>query len=220
MAGNTAEKDAQFWPEVDVYYRLSSNARLFFLLAPVCEVEDGQRSDITETQFGAHFEVGLVPIGRAKRAPSRYDGERMKYLRCRAGLRYQSVPDDESATEWRVIGELTPRTMLPLDFILAFRNRLDLRWIDHEFSWRYRPRLWLERELPVGPHLSLVPYGSAEIFWASSSDGWTRTRYQVGTGVAVTPWFAPEVYWAHQSDDAPDGEMITDALGVVLAFYF
>ncbi len=220
LAGAAEQNESQLWPEFDVYYRLNPNARLFFLLAPTREVENDQVSDITEAQIGAHVEVGVFAIGRARRNPSRYDADRMQYLRFRTGLRYLAAAGDDDATEWRIIAELTGRAVLPLDVHLALRNRLDLRWIDDAYSWRYRPRLWLEREFHAGSHLALVPYGSAEIFWDSRSDDWVRTRYQLGTAFAVKPWFAPELYWAHQTDDKSDGDVIIDALGIVMAFYF
>lgn len=210
----------QLWPEIDVYYRLNQDARLFFLVAPVREVNNGQRSEIDDTQFGAHIEVGLFPITHARQAKARYDHDRMKYLRFRTGVRYLHYDGDSEKDEWRIIAELTPRAHLPMEMHLVFRNRLDLRWIDDVYSWRYRPRLWLEREFKVGDHMALVPFVSAELYWDSRSDTWNRTRYQLGTIVSVTKWFAPEVYWAHQLDDASDGETVTNALGIDAVFFF
>jgi hypothetical protein len=215
------QEDQQFWPELDVYYRLNPDARLFFLLAPVREVNDGERSGIEDTQIGAHVEVGLFPIAKERRAKVRYDDERMKFLRFRTGVRYFGYADSETKDEWRIIAELTPRVHFGHEILLAFRNRLDLRWINGEYSWRYRPRLWLERECKIGQHhLALVPFASVEWYWDSRPDDWNRTLLKLGTGVAVKKWFAPEIYWAHQTDDASSGEMITDALGIILAFYF
>ena len=214
------DDDNQLWPELDVYYGLSPSARLFFLVAPVREVSDGQRSDITDTQFGANIDVGLYPILRGQEQPARYDNHRMTFLRMRAGVRYLNFDDNDAKDEWRVVAELTPRARLPRELHLAFRNRFDLRWVDDAYSWRYRPRLWLEREFKAREEMALVPYVSAEIFWDSRSDSWNRTQYQVGTAIALKPWLAPKVYWAHQLDDGSGGETITDALGIDVAFFF
>jgi hypothetical protein len=214
------DDDKQLWPELDVYYRLNPSARLFFLIAPVSEVTNGQRSDITDTQLGANVDIGLFPILRAHERPALYDNHRMTFLRFRTGVRYLTVDGDDAKDEWRIVAELTPRAHLPQGLLLAFRNRFDLRWVDDVYSWRYRPRLWLEREFKVGKEMALVPYVSAELFRDSRSNTWNRTRYQVGTAVSVTPWFAPEIYWAHQLDDASDGDTVTDALGIVAAFFF
>lgn len=219
VAAGADRKEQQIWPELDVYYRLNPNTRLFFLVAPTGEVEGGQSADWTDGQIGAHVEVGLFPIAKGRRAKSRFDNDRMSYVRFRTGLRYLEAVGDES-NEWRVIGELSGRARLPAEMLLVLRNRLDLRWIDEAYSWRYRPRLWLERELKVGTHMAFVPYGSAEIYWDSRPDDWNRQRYQLGTAIVLKPWFAPEVYWAHQIDEGSDGNTISDALGVAFAFYF
>jgi hypothetical protein len=145
----------------------------------------------------------------------------MKYLRFRTGVRYLESPGSPDSDEWRIVGDLTPRAVLPLDVHVDFRNEIDLRWIDGAFSWRYRPRLWLERDFNIGQrHLALVPFGSVEFYWDSRSDDWVRTLYKLGTSVAVKPWFAPQVYWGHEIDDGSSGKTVIDALGMTLKFYF
>jgi hypothetical protein len=149
-----------------------------------------------------------------------YDTDRLRYLRFRAGIRYATALEESNDyEEWRGILELTPRARLPGDIVMAFRNRGDLRWMNGDFSWRYRPRLWLEREFSIGTTASLVPYGSAEIFYDSRYEAWTRTRYQLGMAVPLNRVFAPEVYVAHQRDEEPTLKY-TNALGFVLGFYF
>jgi len=223
-AAQDPETSHQLWPEANVYVRLSDASRLYFLLASVRErdAETGELSKISDIQVGAHIEFGLVPFGRRATLQARYDAHRLSYLRLRFGLRYQTSFDDDEPPryeEWRGIVELTPRASLPGGLLAAQRNRVDLRWIHGDFSWRYRPRLWLEREFRVGPQLALVPYGSAEVFWDSRYDDWVRTRYQLGAAVPLKPWLAPEVYYAFQRDEQPT-RSYTRALGVVVALYF
>jgi hypothetical protein len=218
VAVSSDGQETQFWPELDGFRSMDSHTRLRFVIAPVREVSNGQRSGLSDVDFGVDVDVGLLPIARAWHEPARYDNYRMNYLRLRAGLHYLDVQDANS--EWRVVVEITPRAVLPLDTHLEFRNRFDLRWIEGAYSWRYRPRLKLEREFKIGEHMALVPYGSAETFWDSRSEAWIRTKYELGSGAAVQPWFSPEVYWAHQIDDAPAGDTITDALGIALRFFF
>ena len=227
FAGPTAaqapETSTQFWPEANAYVRLSEGARLVFLFAPVHErdTETGQLSRVSDIQVGAHVEFGLLPFARRARVQARYDAHRLSYLRLRLGLRYQARPGDEPPRyeEWRGIVELTPRFNLPGNLMVAQRNRLDLRRINGEPSWRYRPRLWIERETRVGPRVTLVPYGSAEVFWDSRYDAWIRTRYQLGLAVPLERWLAPEIYYAFQRDEQP-ALSYTHALGVVVALYF
>ncbi len=210
----------QLWPELDVYRRLNDDARLRFSISPVCEVSGaGLRSSIDDTDFGVDLDTGLFPIGRARLEKARFDADRMKYLRFRTGIHYLNVNGDAANDEWRIIAELTPRSHLPLDMTLSFRNRFDLRWIDDAYSWRYRPRLQVDREFKAWTHMAFVPYASAELFWDSRSESWTRTLYKVGTGIAVWPWFGPQIYWAHQIDDRSSVDTITDAIGINLVFH-
>lgn len=211
-----AETVEQFWPEANAYVRLNESQRLWFLLAPVRERNEG----LSEIQVGAHWEIGLSPPLHPAQRGELYDTDRLRYLRFRAGFRYAtSFEESNDYEEWRGILELTPRARLPGDIVAAFRNRGDFRWINGDFSWRYRPRLWLEREFGISTKISLVPYGSAEIFYDSRYDAWTRTRYQFGVAVPVSKAFAPEVYVAHQRDEEPTLKY-TNALGLVLGFFF
>ncbi len=223
-AAQDPETSYQLWPEGNVYVRLSDASRLYFLLATVRErgTETGELSKISDIQVGTHIEFGLVPFGRRAKLQALYDAHRLSYLRLRLGLRYQTRLDDDEPPryeEWRGIVELTPRFTLPGDLLVAQRNRVDLRWINGDPSWRYRPRLWVEREIRVGSGVALVPYGAAEVYWDSRYDDWVRTKYQLGAAVMLTSRIAPEVYVALQRDEKP-GRSYTRALGVVVALYF
>jgi hypothetical protein len=209
----------QFWPEIDVYARLSSQARLYFIGTPVQEVEDGRVGRITDLQVGAFVEVGLMPFNPRRAARARLDGNnRMRYLRLRSGIEHVSPPGDPEG-EWRSVTELRPRLPLPADILVELRGRLELRWIDGDFSVRNRLRLWLEREFHIG-RVTLVPYGSAEPFWDSRYDAITRVRYQLGTVVPISERVAPEVNYTRDRDDVEGVVSITHALNVIVTFYF
>ena len=141
------------------------------------------------------------------------------YLRARVGYRRTfTFESGRDLSEQRVIVEITPRGFLPGGLLVALRNRLDLRWLEGDPSWRYRPRLWLERESRIGP-VTVVPYGAAEVFFDSRFDDWIRTRYQAGIAVPATGWLVPEMYYARQIDDQPVLQY-TNALGMVVTLYF
>jgi hypothetical protein len=128
----------------------------------------------------------------------------MKYLRLRVGYRQSFTHDGDGASlsERRVIAEATARALLPGGVLAMFRNRGDFRWLEGAYSWRYRPRLWVERETGLGP-VTAIPYLSAEVFWDSRYHAWSRSRYTAGLVVPATKWLAPEVYYAYQSDWQP-----------------
>jgi hypothetical protein len=218
LTQDSARVATQFWPEFDVFARLSPEARLYFLVAPVQGVENGHLGTITDLQLGGFFEIGLMPIGPRRAARTRYDGQRMKYLRLRGGVEWLSPPGDPK-TEWRAVVELRPRVPLPAGILMELRDRAEFRWLDGDFSWRNRARLWVEREFHVGP-VTLVPYGSAEPYWDSRYDAFTRVRYQVGTVVPVTRWLAPEANYTRDDDDVEGVASITHALNVIVTLFF
>lgn len=216
VAAAQATSTAEFWPELDAYVRLNSWSRLFFLAAPVVSGDD---RTLSESQLGAHIEVGVAPIGRA-RFRGLHDPDKMKYLRLRVGYRQSYTRDEDGASlsERRVIGEATARAFLPGGVMAMLRNRGDFRWIEGEYSWRYRPRLWVERETDLGP-LTAIPYLSAEVFWDSRYDAWSRSRYTAGFAIPASHRVVPEVYYAYQSDWQPALKYV-HALGLVTTLYF
>src|SRR4030095_15624514 len=72
---------------------------------------------------------------------------------------------------------------LPLDMLLSDRNREDLRWVNGEFSARYRNRVTLEREFKI-LNRQITPYGSAEVFYDSRFKTGNRDRFAVGAQIA------------------------------------
>jgi hypothetical protein len=206
----------ELWPELDAYVHLTSSTRLFFLFAPV-RSEDAE--SFSEAQLGAHIEAGLAPMSRKRRIPAD-DPDKLRYLRFRFGYRQAFTQDTvgRDLSERRVIAELTPRFFLPWNVLVALRNRLDFRWLEGDYSWRYRPRLWIERESVIA-HVTFVPYLSAEVFYDSRYDSWARTRYQAGLAVPATRWLVPEAYYSRQTDRQPASKR-TDALGLLATLYF
>ena len=191
-------------------------------MEPERETTDASRRDLSDLELSANIEISLLPFARRHVWPTRFDNERLKYLQLRTGISYLIYPSDdgeEGKSEWRVIGQITPRSHLPLRLLLGFRNRIELRWIDGEFSWRYRPRLSIDREFHLR-HFSIVPFGSAEAFWDSRVQDWNRTRYELGAVLPVAHWLATKAYWAYQRNYGSGNDTNTNALGVTVAFYF
>src|SRR6185295_6586068 len=137
----------QLWPEVDVYVSLTEKFRLLFL-ATTTKAEETR--DNTEGQVGAHIDYQLN-----------------KRVSLRAGYRYGfSLGGSDPFREHRPIFEQTLRQPLPLEVLFSDRNREELRWVNGEFSARYRNRVTLEREFKV-LNRQITPYGSAEVYYDS-----------------------------------------------------
>ena len=65
-------------------------------------------------------------------------------------------------------------------------DRVDLRFIDGEFSWRYRNRLSAEREFSIG-RVRLNPYARFEVYYDSRYSKWSRTELQARVVLSSHP---------------------------------
>lgn len=206
-----SENAKQFWPEVDVYVPLNKKFRLFFL-ATRTKAEETKEN--TEGQIGAHIDYHLN-----------------RKVTLRTGYRYGfSLGGSDPFKEHRIVFEQTLRQPLPLDVLLTDRNREDLRWVNGEFSARYRNRVTLEREFKVLSR-AITPYGSAEAFYDSRFDTWNRNRLAVGVQIALkrgTPLISLahpkrqlvlDVYLTRQNDTRSQPSRVK-ALGMAFNVYF
>ncbi len=165
LAQQDSDTVKQIWPEVDIYVPLNEKFRLFFLATTT---KDEETRDNLEGHVGAHIDYHLN-----------------KKVLLRTGYRNAfSMSGSDPYKEHRIIFEQTLRQPLALQVIFSDRNREELRWVNGEFSARYRNRVTLEREFKI-MNRHVTPYGSAEIFYDSRFQAWSRNRLAVGTQIAL-----------------------------------
>jgi Protein of unknown function (DUF2490) len=187
----------ELWPEVDLYINLNPKWRLLFL---------GNISQERETNIDLEGQVG-----------AHVDYFFNKYLVFRTGYRYGfSLVEDDPFEEHRILFEQTIRVPIPWKIPLSDRNRQDLRWVDGNFSARYRNRLMLERDFGVGNY-KFTGYASAEVYYDSRFDTFNRNRFVFGTTFPVTRHFALDLSYARQNDSRSQPNHV-NAIGVVLVF--
>ena len=204
------------WPEMNVYVRLNSTARLLVVATTV--KDDGETTD---AEFGAHLDLFLKPILRPPGLMFRVDESKNRVLMIRAGYRYLLSYMDGSA-ENRALLEATVRYPLTGRFgnmLLSNRNRMDFRVIDDTYSWRYRNRLSIDRELSVGP-VRVNPYLRFEIFYDSRFAAFSRTEATAGASFPITKYWELEGYFDYQLDTGSSPNKKTRAVGAVTTFYF
>ena len=205
------ETSSQFWPEVDVYVSLNEKFRLFFL-ATTTKLEETREN--TEGWVGAHLDYHV-----------------RKNVSLRGGYRYGfSLGGSDPFKEHRIILEQTVRQPLPLEILLSDRNREDLRWVNGEFSARYRNRVTLEREFKVLSR-GVTPYSSFEAFYDSRFDTWNRNRIMAGVQLTLKrgaplislvhpkKQFVLDVYVTRQNDSRSQPGRVK-ALGMAFNIYY
>ena len=207
----------EFWPEIDVYINVKPKVRLYLLGTISKSVEDGEIRNAQgfEAQIGAH--VDYIPND---------------HIILRAGYRFgTSVGDaDEPYKEHRLLTEQTLRKLLPGELLLSDRNREDFRFVNGDFSFRYRNRVSVEREVHLFEGRTITPYVSAEIFYDTRTSAWNRNRLAVGFQQSLRrgplrKMLLPrrqvilDLYYMRQNDSRSEIQHV-NAIGAALAFYF
>ena len=205
-----------FWPEVDVFVRLNSTARVALVATTVQE-----NGETTDGEFGGNLDLFLKPIRREPKLMFHLDESKNRFLLIRSGYRYLPSYTGGSA-ENRVLIEATVRYPLKGQFgdvLLSNRNRMDFRVIDGTYSWRYRNRLSAERELSLG-RVRVNPYSRFEIFYDSSFAAFSRTELMMGGSFPITRYCELDGYFDYQLDTGSGPNEKRRAVGAVATFYF
>jgi hypothetical protein len=211
-AQDGVDRRNETWPEVQLLIRTSEKTRLF-LNANISQERESRAN--REGQLGAHFDYLATD-----------------HVWFRAGYRYgRSLNSDSNFREHRLLLEQTFKTTLPGKIQVSDRNRQDFRFVRGDYSFRYRNRLTLEREIGRGEY-RFTPYVQGEIYFDSRFDAWSRHRY--GGGVVFPfsklaratpskPRFRDHVsldlYAMRQSDSQPSPAR-ANAFGASLIFSF
>jgi uncharacterized protein DUF2490 len=207
----------EFWPEIDVYVHVKPKVRLYLLGTISKSVEDGEvfNAQAFEGQIGVH--VDYIPN---------------KHLILRTGYRFGTAVGSNSDPfkEHRLLTEQTLRQLLPGDLLLSDRNREDFRFVNGDFSFRYRNRVTIEREFHLFKKRTITPYVSGEIFYDTRYSTWNRNRLAAGVQTSLRrgplrKMLLPkrqiilDLYYMRQNDSRSDTQHV-NALGASLAFYF
>ena len=208
----------EFWPEIDVYINVKPKVRLYFIGTVSKSVEDGEQlrnAQGYEGQFGVH--VDYIPNN---------------HVILRTGYRYGTAVGNSSEPfkEHRLVTEQTFRHLLPGDFIVSDRNREDFRFVNGDFSFRYRNRVTLEREVHLFKGRNITPYVSGEIFYDTRYKTWNRNRFAVGVQQSLLrgplqKLLLPkrqvilDLYYMRQNDSRAEIKHV-NAIGAALSFYF
>lgn len=186
----------EFWPEVDIYYKLSDYARLYAIATYTFAEDDTQDNE----QYGLNVDVFVKPVRALQRlrGADALAADRKRRLQLRLGYRYAN--DFNSPTPSvvnRLLAELTAR-MVTKHFSLADRNGIDARWKEGVYSSRYRNRIYLE--VPANlKHYAFTPYADVEWTYVITDDEWNNVRYEAGAQLPVVSHFTVEAYFGWQT---------------------
>lgn len=214
------EPSKEFWPEVDLWLRLSREWRLSMFVPISKNIETAYREGNLVLQ--ADYAWGKTTVIQITRLVDESRAQAMNAYLARAGyLGGKSLGDrGEEYTERTIFLELHTRNPFGGRILLSQRVRADLRWLgdDFEYSTRLRYRLMVEKEFEVG-NTSLVPYANGEAYYDSRYETANRVRLIGGTSVGWSPRYALEVNVTYQHDTRSSVTNLL-ALNVILHLYF
>jgi hypothetical protein len=214
LADNASAADAsEFWPELSAFVELTPATRLH-LDASYVHGEDSRSLDLS-----GFVDISIKPIVRPNLWTD--DWQRKRYLWARLGYTRVLKAEEGGPThvaEDRAVVSGYARAELPVEVWLEARARADLRWMQGDYSTRYRLRLEVNREFTVLEH-AVLPYFNAEAMYDTRFDGWVRALVQGGAEVTVNKHFRYEVFLASQIDRLPK-RVSVGALGVVAKWYY
>lgn len=217
-----ADDPGEFWPELDLYTRLGDTTRLYFVAA----YAEGKESEFQTLDLAAYFDLTFKPLQRKVTLIGKdewredQDWRRKRYAWARIGYDhvFKASGEVRSTPEDRGIVALHGRAYLPAGFLFELRGRADLRWIDDEYSTRYRLRGELNRDFTWLGHTSNV-YLQAETFYDTRYDSWARQLYQLGAEIMLTKHFRAEPSVAWQYDRLPEEGGLW-AFAIVARWYY
>ncbi len=208
FAQPTFAQTKEFWPEVDVYVNLNPKMRLYFSAAGT--TEQGQRTD---SDLGVSFDYYAKPLKKLRRSLGQQDEAKARLLLLRAG--YHRIGTGEK----RIVLEAIARYPLQAGSVVSVRNRIELRFINGEFSSRYRLRPGIERSFAIWGY-QISPYARAEFYHDSVPKKWSRTALTAGCVFPIRKRFEIEAYveLQNRTEVAPNSQL--NALGLQLNLYF
>jgi hypothetical protein len=196
------EGPSEFWPEVQLHFRLNPRTQILFNSAPNRSLESGEK---TSAEYGLYLDYKPV------------------YHRAyRIGYMYSLSPAPASGgsdiVEHRMVLDYSYGWPIGRTGMLWDRTRIDLRDRDGEFSQRIRNRVRYLQTLRI-ERKPVTAFVDAELFYDTRFDAISRYKFQIGANIPISPTVELTPYLGRQIDTKPATKSI-NGLGLVLGLHF
>ena len=203
----------EFLPEIDAYYKVSSDVRVSFQAK-----ETRESSDPTQAEIGPSIEFYLKPLVKLQHT-TLFDLDDSKSRPLVLAIGYRYLPSPNSPAENRIEPVATFNFPVKAGFLLSDRNRADLDWKSGKFSWRYRNRFQIERRLTIRSYHP-APYASVEFFYESQYSKWSDTALYAGCLFPIRRHVELNPYYEHQNSTGKSPNQQLNQLGLILSLFF
>jgi hypothetical protein len=219
-SGIAQNSSLEFWPETDIWYRLSPSWRLSAFI-PITKYNESKYRDLN-IYLQADYAWGKTKHLLKRRLMDENRIQIMKAWQVRGGFMEGWSLGENSGdyTEDMLFAEIHRRIPIKGGILLSHRIRTDFRWVgeDPQYSYRIRYRMMVEKEFTSG-RSSIVPYVNAEPYWDSRYSAFSRVRLIGGTTLSWGPRFAFEGNLTYQYDTHYNSTNLY-ALNLILHVFF
>jgi hypothetical protein len=188
----SAQASKEFWPELDIYYRVAEHQRTALELSSQTEHE-GTKNEGSVALYQDYLNL-----------PDAY---------YRIGYRKTFSRDDASYREDRIELQATVAAYKSHLLRLVNRSRAELRWVNNEYSYRIRDRLHLQRTAQSQKGLALAPYVTFEAYYDSRFKTIDRLGDRAGTEAHLGGPVSIDLYVAQQRNTRSTPALV-NALGI------
>jgi hypothetical protein len=191
VEAQTPNADPQVWPAVNVNVELRDKTRL--QLTQGLEAGDTYRKWTTAAMLSYRMKRLLIPSRREN------DEENLHVLVIAGGYEYlHASQNGKTKNENRIAlsgtGHFTPGG----GFLLTDRNRIEFRWVDGVYDFRYRNKVVIDHHLKVG-EFSFTPYASGELFHDRNHHSWNENHYAFGSQFPYKKLLMVDTYYLHKN---------------------
>lgn len=203
----------QLLPEIDAYYTLNSNMRVYF------QAKEAREGGLPVTaEIGPSLDLYLKKLSKLVDITV-FDRDQSKSQLLVFSLGYRYLPYPSAPPTNRLEPYLILNIPTKGRLLISDRNRADLDWQNGSLSWHYRNRITLERPATIhGYHLS--PYGSAEFWYTSRYAKWSTTSVFAGCLFPFGKHVDFNPYYEHQNNTGKSPNQQLNQLGLMLNLWF
>lgn len=203
-----------YLPEVDSFFRLTSNMRFDFQAKGY--MEDG---DLNHAQIGPSLQLNLRPLKKLDEITV-FDLDDVKCMPVVFIVGYRYLPSSVQPSMNRFQPMVVFHIPFPGHILLMDRNRADFDWTTKgAFYQTYRNRLTAERRVTIHSYHP-GPYVAAEFEHQSQYSKWDITRLFAGCLFPLTKHIQLDAYYQHVNNTGPHPNHQVNAIGSILDFYF
>lgn len=123
------------------------------------------------------------------------DSDKHHFLVLGAAYEYSRASESgETSIEHKVMLDATVRYAFPKKLLASDRSRLEFRWVNGDYRFRYRNRLMAEHPLSVRKY-QFTPFLSAEAYWDQRYSQWNKYEFSGGVQLPLIRRMSVDIYY-------------------------